>query len=492
MLIAISGVSGAGKNTIINELTKKWDLHFMPTAITREMRKTEFDMHPYFFISEKEFKKREKRNEFYETCEVHKGTYYGTLKSIYNKMTADGKILIKDLDVDGVTTLKNKGVDVLWIFIKTSSLGVLKERLQKRGNTPDDIKKRLSRAEYELPFEKQADYVVINDNLKDAVSECEKIIEIELKKRKKTLKLNNRKDFIVVYNKSAGKGRAANYARKICDCLATNSDVELVHSDSPEFIKGYFSAKLNKTNNLCVVVVGGDGTLGSTIDAVLASGSNASIAVFPCGTANDFSRSIGIKKRINGFVDMLRTSKPQKVDVALVNNSIYSIHAIGAGNFGHGSTQFSSVGKKRFGMLAYWLKSFFAAFKMKPAKLEICIDGKKIEDEFLFFYATNGIVAGGFNFFAPFAKIDDGKFDFIGVKKCNIFHFSWVVARLIFGKHTKSSKVVAIKGKNIDISAKIPNKTFEFCDIDGNKGPKLPLKIEVLPQKISIFTKTNN
>jgi len=63
---------------------------------------------------------------------------------------------------------------------------------------------------------------------------------------------------------------------------------------------------------------------------------------------------------------------------------------------------------------------------------------------------------------------------------------------LIFGKHTKSSKVVAIKGKNIDISAKIPNKTFEFCDIDGNKGPKLPLKIEVLPQKISIFTKTNN
>ena len=488
MLIVISGVSGAGKSTIINELTRKWDLHFMPTAITRQMRKNEFHMHPYYFLNERTYNKKVKNGEFFETCEVHKGIYYGTLKSVYNQMTSDGKTLIKDLDVEGATNLKKQGVDVVWIFVKTSSLNVLKERLAKRGNTPDDIKNRLSRAEYELSFESKADYVVTNDILPDAVAECEKIIKAELKKRNLTLKPNNRKDFIVVYNENAGRGKAAHYARKICEWLAIDGDVELVHSESQEFIKDYFSKKLTKDNNACVVVVGGDGTLGSTIDAVVSSGSKASIAVFPCGTANDFSRSLGIKKQTKRFTRLLLSSQPKKVDVALVNNSVYAVHAIGAGNFGHGSMQFSSVGKKRFGMFAYWLKCFFAAFKMKPEKLQVTIDGKTYQDDFLFFYATNGAVAGGFNHFAPTASMTDGMFDFVGIKKCNIFHFSWVVARLIFGKHTKSKKVIIQKGKNIKITPIAKSKTFQFCDIDGNKGPQLPLNINVQRQKISIYT----
>ena len=488
MLIAIAGVSGAGKNTIINELTKKWDLHFMPTAITRQMRKNEFHMHPYYFITESEFKKMEKRGEFYETCEVHKGIYYGTLKSVYNEMTAAGKTLIKDIDVDGITNLKKQGMDIVWIFIKTSTLNVLEDRLAARGNTSDDIKKRLSRAEYELSFEPQADYVVVNDVLANAVEECEKIIQKELKKRKKTLEKNDRKDFIVVYNEKAGRGKSAFYARKICESLAIEGDVELVHSDSEQFIKDYFAKKLPKDENTCVAVVGGDGTLGTTIDAILSSGSKASVAVFPCGTANDFSRAIGVRRRVSRFVKLLLFSEPKKVDVALVNNSVYAVHAIGAGNFGHGSMEFSSVGKKRFGMLAYWFKCFCTAFKMRSEKLQVEIDGEEMEDDFLFFYATNGVVAGGFNAFAPTANITDGKFDFVGIKKCNIFHFSWVVVRLIFGKHTKSSKVCIKKGKNIKIFAKTPNKIFNCCDIDGNKGVKLPLDIKVLKQKISIYT----
>ena len=488
MLIAVAGVSGAGKNTIINELTKKWDLHLMPTAITRQMRKTEFHLHPYYFISEKEFHKREKRGDFYETCEVHKGIFYGTLKSVYNEMTSADKTLIKDLDIEGITNLKKQGIDVLWIFIKTSSLDVLEDRLAKRGNTSEDIKKRLSRAEYELSFEKNADYVVVNDDLQTAVAECEKIIEKELKKRKKELKENKKKNFVVVYNENAGRGNSAHYARKICEELAENGNVELVHSDSPEFIKEYFSTKLKKEDNVSVVVVGGDGTLGSVINGVLSSESKLSVAVFPCGTANDFSRNIGMKRRVRQFVKMLLTSKPKKVDVALVNNSIYAINAVGAGSFGHGSMRFPSAHKKRFGMMAYWLRCFLRAFKMRSARLEVKIDGESIEGDFLFFYATNGAVAGGFNFFAPNASISDGMFDFVGIKKCNIFHFSWIVARLIFGKHTKSKKVVIKRGKNIVISAKNRNKAFKYCDIDGNRGLSLPLTISVLHKKISIYS----
>ena len=488
MLICISGVSGAGKNTIINELTKKWDLHIMPTASTRAMRKTEFQMHPYYFMDKRLFDKKNANGEFFETCEVHKDIFVASIKSIYNQMISEGKILIKDVDVNGITNLKNQGVEILWIFIKTPTIDVLRERLIKRGNTMEDIEDRLSRADYELSFENQADYVVVNDVLEDAVAECEKIISTELEKRNMKLLPNNRKDFIVVYNEKAGKGNSSKYARKIAEGLAVEGDVELVHSESEEYIKEYFAKKLKGEKNTCVAVVGGDGTLGSTIDAIAKSGFASSVAVFPCGTANDFSRTIGMKKGIRRFVHLLLSSEPKKVDVALVNGEVHSIHAVGAGSFGHGSMEFSSVAKKRVGMFAYWLKCFFAAFKMKAQKLEVNIDGKIIKDEFLFFYATNGVVAGGFHAFAPTAEINDGKFDFVGIKKCNIFHFSWIVARLIFGKHAKSSKVVIEKGMNIKINTQKGNKLFEYCDVDGNKGPRLPLSIKVLKQKIAIYT----
>lgn len=489
MLICLSGVSGAGKNTIMEELTRKWDLHNMPTATTRMMRETEFEGHPYVYLTPKEFAKRQKQGDFIETKEVHRGTMYGTLRSIHDTMLNDGKIMITDIDVDGAEFLRSQGFDILWIFIKTPTLDDLQERLAKRGNTPEDIKRRLSRAEHELQYETKTDYVIVNDVLSTAVEDCEQIIEKELKKRGLKLVPNKRKDFIVVYNNKAGKGKSAAYARKICEELAKTSDVELVNSRSEEFIHEYFAKKLPQQKDVCVVAVGGDGTLGTTIDAILKAGTKASVAVFPCGTANDFSRSAGIKRRLKSFISLINTSSPTKADVALVNNKVYSIHAVGAGSFGHGSMEFSSIAKKKYGMMAYWLKCFFKAFKMKSQKLTVSIDDKTITDDFLFFYCTNGTVAGGFHSFAPKAQINDGKFDFVAIKKCNIFTFSWIVAKLLIGKHSNSKHVVMIPGKNIQIKAEGKvDENFVGSDVDGNVGPKLPLNIQVQKQKILIYT----
>lgn len=462
MLICVVGVPGSGKREIINGLTKKWDLHILPSATTRPMRKNEFSMHPYLFLREKEFKKLQNDNQFVETIEAQDGTMFGTLRGLYIGMVEENKTLIKSIDPAGLKFFKEQGFDVVSIFVKSN-----------KTRPPKGI-----------------DYVVSNDNLANAVSECEKIIQNELKKRGRTLETNKKKDFIVVYNNLAGKGNGAVRARKIATELSKNGDVELVHSDSPESIGEYFEKRLPSAGaKTTVVVVGGDGTLGTTIDAIVKSKSKASVAVFPCGTANDFSRSINVNRKIADLVQLLLNGKPKYSDLALVNGEVHSVHAIGAGSFGHGSMEFSSVAKKRFGIFAYWLKCFKAAFSMRAQKLKVTIDGETIRDDFLFFYCTNGSVAGGFQYFAPHASISDGKFDFVGIKKCNIFTFSWVVARLLFGKHGTSSHVVMKSGRHIKVEALGPvNRKFRKSDVDGNVGPRLPLDIKVVQDKIKIYT----
>lgn len=490
MLICLLGSSGVGKNTLIERITKKWDLHIMPTATTRSMRPTEFNTRPYVFLTEKEFNKKREAGEFVEVCEVHKGNQYGTLRSIYDKMEQEGKVLIKDIDVDGFRALKEAGLDVVSVFIKTSSLAILKERLALRGESAEDIKKRLSRAAYELKFEPQSDYVIVNDDILEAENALEDIIRAELDARGKSLKENNRKDYFVVYNSAAGKGKAVGYARDIAERLTEFGDVELVCSTSENYIRQYFKNVIKKSGEDAVVVsVGGDGTLGSTIDAVIKGGLACSMAVFPCGTANDFSHSLHAKKSVEKLIELLKNTEPVQSDVALVNDSVYSIHAIGAGNFGHGSMEFSSTSKAKFGMLAYWARCVAKAFRMKAQKLKVTIDGDTLEDDFLFFYLSNGNVAGGFHSFAPHAEINDGAFDFVGIRKCNIFSFAFMFLRLLFGKHEKSKKVIMKKGSEFNIEP-MGEKNINFIksDVDGNVGPELPLNIKIISKKISIYT----
>lgn len=487
MLVCVVGVSNSGKSTIVNALIRKWNIFFMPTATTRPMRPNEFESQPYFFVSRRKFEKAKKKNEFFETCEVHKGYFYGSLKKVYYDMIAENKVLIKDIDYVGIEELKRQGLDIVTIFVRPSNMNVLAERARKRGEPEDKIKLRLSRAQKELEYQKKSDYCVINDDIDKAIKDFEEILKFEYNKRNLEFKLNNKKDYFIVYNNSAGKGTSQKYARILAQNIKKWGDVELVESKSENFILNYFK-DIDLKTELEIIVVGGDGTLGSTINATIHNNLKANVAVFPCGTANDFSRGLGIKKRLSRFVSLIKNSKAVPTDVAKVNDT-YAIHAIGAGSFGHGSMQFSSVGKKNLGIFAYWIKCFFKAFKMKSQTMVIDIDGEILQEKLLFFYCSNGNVAGGFHNFAPHADIYDGYFDFVAIKKCNIFLFSWIFIKLLFGKHEKSRYVVMKKGKCFKISnfGEV-NKNFIYSDIDGNSGPMLPLNIEVLKRKINIYT----
>jgi len=177
MLIIISGSAGVGKNTIINELLSEYNnLTLMTTVSTRAMRPGEEQGRPYYFVTLDEFNAMVERGEMRETCPIH-GNMYGSSRKILEEKTAEGKVLIKDIDVEGTLNLKKILSDVVAIYLKPVSIDVLRERLIGRGEK--DIDLRLRRYEYEESMAKHYDYVLVNDKIEDTLAALREILAKE-------------------------------------------------------------------------------------------------------------------------------------------------------------------------------------------------------------------------------------------------------------------------------------------------------------------------
>ena len=189
MLVILSGVSGAGKDTVKEELMNKMeDVITLPSYTSREPRDGEQEGVEYHFISKDEFKDRIEKNEFYE-YDVHHENYYGTSRRLMNEKIESGKIIIKDIEVNGtenlINILKNE-IKLITIFLKVDEQE-LRSRLEKRGESKESIDLRLSRLEYEESKIGLYDYVIKNDDLEKTVDIIMTILKNEkrLEKRRK-------------------------------------------------------------------------------------------------------------------------------------------------------------------------------------------------------------------------------------------------------------------------------------------------------------------
>ncbi|TDO87802.1 guanylate kinase [Halanaerobium saccharolyticum] len=184
LLFVLSGPSGVGKNTVLDELFKNFDgVSYSVSATTRDRREGEIEGEDYFFITEKEFKEINADDGFIESAVVH-GHYYGTPKKFVDKKLEEGEDIILEIDTQGAKQVREKYPEAVYIFLLPPSLEELENRLDKRGSESDKSKNiRLKNARQELKEVHNYDYEVINDNLADTVKEIKKIIIKEQKRR---------------------------------------------------------------------------------------------------------------------------------------------------------------------------------------------------------------------------------------------------------------------------------------------------------------------
>ncbi|MCR5219735.1 MAG: guanylate kinase [bacterium] len=180
LLLVISAPSGAGKTTLSRKLFQLFpSLRPSISCTTRLPRPNERDSVDYFFVDDAEFDDLVEKGAFVEWANVH-GRRYGTKKATIEEACAAGTDILLDIDCQGAAILKRQGLEAIFIFILPPNLAELENRLRKRASDSEEsIRLRLHNARQEMASADGYDYIVINDDLDQAVAELCAIITAE-------------------------------------------------------------------------------------------------------------------------------------------------------------------------------------------------------------------------------------------------------------------------------------------------------------------------
>ena len=181
-MIILSSPSGAGKTTLVKLLSEKNNFFISTSHTTRKSRPNETNGKDYFFVSNQEFERLIKNDEFLEYAKVFNNLYGTTRTPVIEKLEKNLNVIF-DIDWQGADQIKNKKLDykLITFFILPPSKEVLLERLSNR-----DMKDKLIAEERMKQFDRDVlhwinyDYVVVNDNLEDCFIKIQKLVDAEI------------------------------------------------------------------------------------------------------------------------------------------------------------------------------------------------------------------------------------------------------------------------------------------------------------------------
>jgi diacylglycerol kinase (ATP) len=230
-----------------------------------------------------------------------------------------------------------------------------------------------------------------------------------------------------------------------------------------------------------ILVAGGDGTVDSVVNAMKSRNINIPIGILPVGTANDFGKFINMPSDVEEACKQILNSKPVAIDVGKINDK-YFINVASSGLFTDISQKTDVNMKNTMGKLAYYFKGLeelpnFRKLKVKVSSKECSYDG-----EMYLLLVFNGQTAGNLNL-ATEAEITDGKLDVIVFKAIQIIELLPLFIKLLKGEHLDSDKVVYFKTDDVYIESSEDIVT----DIDGERGPDFPLRIQCIKGGIKLL-----
>ena len=177
-LIIISGTTCAGKGTLIKKLLdENNNLALSISYTSRKPRVGEVDGVDYKFISHSKFEEKIENGDFLEYAKVRYGEYFGTPKEEVDKLLKTGKDVILEIDVEGAKQIKKMYPSTVLIFVVAPTMSEVKRRIIERGKeTSEQIVERFKTAYKELNEIPNYNYIVVNDNIYEAVSKIQAIL----------------------------------------------------------------------------------------------------------------------------------------------------------------------------------------------------------------------------------------------------------------------------------------------------------------------------
>lgn len=230
-----------------------------------------------------------------------------------------------------------------------------------------------------------------------------------------------------------------------------------------------------------ILVAGGDGTVDSVVNAMAKQGISLPIGILPVGTANDFSKFLGIPFDIEEACKKIINSTVTTVDLGSINDK-YFVNVASTGLFTDVSQKTDVNLKNTIGKLAYYLKGLEELPNFRPLKVKIKSTEMDFEGNMYLMLIFNGKTAGNFNL-ATKADAADGMLDVIVFKAVQVYELIPLFIKVLKGEHLDSDKVIYFKTDKLHVECDEGIVT----DIDGEKGPDFPLDIKCIKGGLKIL-----
>lgn len=232
-----------------------------------------------------------------------------------------------------------------------------------------------------------------------------------------------------------------------------------------------------------VLAAGGDGTLKEVVNVILKEKLDLPIAIIGSGTSNDFVSHLGVNEDLKKYLNHIVAGATIFCDVGRVGGE-YFVNVASAGMLTSVAHEVNARLKHAMGKAAYYLRGLGEIPRFHTMRLHIEADGVAYDVAAYFFVIVNSTIAAGLKNAAPLAKVDDGKLDMLVVRQCSLPEFMVLTASVIAGRVDPQDKnILYLQAATFRVQADEPAES----DLDGERGPHLPLFVETVPQAIRLF-----
>ncbi|SCM82209.1 Diacylglycerol kinase [uncultured Sporomusa sp.] len=290
------------------------------------------------------------------------------------------------------------------------------------------------------------------------------------------------KKYALIYNPVSGDARFKSRLDEVVEYLQAAGSMVLPFRTRYKGDIRPFISEIKGFATDGFIVAGGDGTMHEVINAMLAEDIDVPLGIIPSGTCNDFATHLNFGKDLPGCLRAVTGGLWRAVDVGSVNGE-YFLNVASAGLLTSVAHSVDASLKNTLGRMAYYFKGLGELPSFRSLHVRITADGQVFEDDILLFLIMNSGMVGSFPTLAPAAKVDDGKLDLLIVNKCSIPDLMGLFISIFSGRHTSSSHIRYVQATDIAIECDEPVES----DLDGERGPLLPLAISTVTNKLKVF-----
>lgn len=292
------------------------------------------------------------------------------------------------------------------------------------------------------------------------------------------------KNALVILNPSAGKEKAEGFADEILELLKTRFETVEVRKTEKAGDAKRFASDAARDGYDLVVAMGGDGTVNEAVNGLSVHEKRPRFGIIPMGTVNDLARALGIPVDPEEAISVLEGKHRVFIDIGKANERYFS-NAFAVGRIPESVHEVTAEEKSRLGPLAYVLAVAKKLMEKEKIHVKVSFDEDSWEGELAAILIGLTGSFGGIQDVLPEAGLGDGRLHVILVRDLTVMETLKLVPGIFTGKLTESENIAYLVTDRIHIEAQGCEEYVS--DVDGEKGPKLPITVELLKRHIEVL-----